>query len=258
MLEQLLAINIFHFLLIFARLSVVFAMMPGVSAGYMPTRFRVLIALLVTVIMLPLLKDQLPAQPETSAELVWMIGAEVLIGGFLGAIIQILMSALETAGEMISNAAGLTNAFVDDLVSEEQTAIVVGLLNILAVVLIFATGAHQLFFSAVIDSYSLIRPGGELMAGDGLNLLSMLLVQAFYMGIKLAAPFLVFEIIFQVANGVLARLSPQLNVFFVALPLQNLIGFAILFISLPTLMLIFIGFFENHLENLLVPVGGNG
>lgn len=258
MLEQLLAINIFHFLLIFARLSVVFAMMPGVSAGYMPTRFRVLIALLVTVIMLPLLKDQLPAQPETSAELVWMIGAEVLIGGFLGAIIQILMSALETAGEMISNAAGLTNAFVDDLVSEEQTAIVVGLLNILAVVLIFATGAHQLFFSAVIDSYSLIWPGGELMAGDGLNLLSMLLVQAFYMGIKLAAPFLVFEIIFQVANGVLARLSPQLNVFFVALPLQNLIGFAILFISLPTLMLIFIGFFENHLENLLVPVGGNG
>lgn len=258
MLDQLLAINIFHFMLIFARLSIVFAMMPGVSAGYMPARFRLLIALLVTVIMLPLIKDQLPPQPDTPAELVWMIVTEVLIGGFLGAIVQILMSALETAGDMISTATGLTNAFVDDLVSEEQTAIVVGLLNIVAVVLIFTTGAHELLFSAVIDSYSLLQPGTGFMAGDALSLASTLLVQAFYMGIKLAAPFLVFEIVFQVANGVLARLSPQLNVFFVALPLQNLIGFAILFISLPTLLLIFLGFFENHLENLLVPVGING
>lgn len=258
MLEQYLAINTFHFFLIFARLSIVFAMMPGVSAGYMPARFRLLIALLVTVIMLPLLKDSLPAQPTTPAELVWMIGAEILIGGFLGGFIQILMAALETAGEMISTATGLTNAFVDDLVSEEQTAIVVGLLNIVAVVLIFATGAHELFFAAVIDSYSLIAPGGDLIPGDILALASNLLVQSFYMGVKLAAPFLVFEIVFQVSNGVLARLSPQLNVFFVALPLQNLIGFAILFISLPTLMIIFLGFFENHLENLLVPVGING
>ena len=258
MLEQLLAINIFHFLLIFARLSVVFAMMPGVSAGYMPARFRLLLALMVTLIMLPLVKDQLPEQPETPAELVWLIGAEVLVGGFLGGIVQILMSALETAGDMISSATGLTNAFVDDLISEEQTAIVVGLLNIVAVVLIFTTGAHELLFKAVIDSYGLIRPGGELMSGDILNHASTLLGQAFYMGIKLASPFLVFEIVFQVANGILARLSPQLNVFFVALPLQNLMGFAILFISLPTLMLIFLGYFENHLENLLVPAGVNG
>lgn len=79
------------------------------------------------------------------------------------------MSAIETAGEMISNAAGLTNAFVDDLVSEEQTAIVVGLLNIITVVLIFATGAHELFFAAVFDSYTMIAPGAELMPGDILN-----------------------------------------------------------------------------------------
>jgi len=254
-LNDFLAINTFHFLLIFARLSVVFAMMPGVSAGYMPARFRVIIALLITIIMLPLLKDQLPAQPESAAELVKLIGIEVIIGGFIGGIVQILMSALETAGEMISNASGLTNAFVDDLVSEEQTAIVVGLLNIVAVVLIFATGAHELFFGAVLDSYTLIAPGGDPMPGDILDLAATLLSQAFYMGIKLASPFLVFEIVFQVANGILARLSPQLNVFFVALPAQNLIGFAILLISLPTLMLLFIGFFENHLENLLAVPG---
>jgi flagellar biosynthetic protein FliR len=168
------------------------------------------------------------------------------------------MGALMVAGEVISTAAGLTNAFVDDLVSEEQTAIVIGLLNIVAVVLIFATGLHQLMLAAVVDSYSLIRPGGPFIAGDALAVVARVFSQAFYLGLKLASPFLLFEVLFQFANGVLSRLSPQLNVFFVALPAQTLIGISILMISLPTLMMVFLGFFENSLENLLSPGVVNG
>jgi flagellar biosynthetic protein FliR len=258
MLQDLLAINVFHFLLVFARLSVVFLVMPGISAGYMPARIRLLLALLVTLVMLPLVQDTLPAQPTAPAELVALIGMEMLIGGFLGGLVQIIMSALELAGNMISTAAGLTNAFVDDLVSEEQTAIVVGLLNIIAVVMVFITGLHGLLLMAVADSYSLLRPGAPLITGDALTMAVTLLGQAFVMGVKLAAPFLVFEIVFHTANGILARLAPQLNVFFIALPAQNLIGFAILMISLPTMMLLFLGFFENNLESLLAPTVLNG
>ncbi|MBL8643667.1 MAG: flagellar biosynthetic protein FliR [Rhodospirillaceae bacterium] len=258
MLEQFLAINAFHFMLIFARLSVVFYLMPGISAGYVPTRIRLLLALLVTLITLPLVKDTLPPQPSGAADLVWLIIAEVLVGAFIAGITQIIMSALMLAGEVISTAAGLTNAFVDDLVSEEQTAIVIGLLNIVAVVLIFATGLHQLLFASIIDSYTLMRPGEPLITGDMLSVISSIFNQAFYMGLKLASPFLVFELLFQFANGVLSRLSPQLNVFFVALPAQNLIGMAILMISLPTLMMVFLGFFENSLENFMNPGAVNG
>lgn len=258
MLEQFLAINLFHFLLVFSRLSIVFYLMPGISAGYVPARVRLLLALFVTLIMLPLVKDVLPAQPDTPAELIGLIVIEVLIGGFMAGLIQIIMSSLMIAGEVISNATGLTNAFVDDLVSEEQTAIVIGLLNIVAVVLIFSAGLHRLMLEAVIDSYSLLRPGDSLITGDVLSIVSTMVNQAFYMGLKLASPFLVFELLFQFANGVLSRLSPQLNVFFVALPAQNLIGFAILMITLPTLMMFFLGFFENSLENFLNPGVVNG
>jgi flagellar biosynthetic protein FliR len=258
MLEQFLAINTFHFLLIFARLSVIFYLMPGISAGYVPARIRLLLALLVTLIILPLVKDVLPQQPAGTAELVWLITAELLIGAFFAGMIQIIMSALMLAGEVISTAAGLTNAFVDDLVSEEQTAIVIGLLNIVAVVLLFSTGLHQLMFAAMVDSYTMLKPGEPLMPGDMLSTVSTMFNQAFYMGLKLASPFLVFELLFQFANGVLSRLSPQLNVFFVAMPAQNLIGMAILMISLPTLMMVFLGFFENSLENFLNPGAVNG
>jgi flagellar biosynthesis protein FliR len=258
MLEEFLATNLFHALLVFSRLSVVFYLMPGVSAGYVPARVRLILAVLVTLIIVPLVSDTLPPQPTSPAELVGLIVIEVLIGGFMAGLIQIVMSALMIAGEVISNATGLTNAFVDDLVSEEQTAIVIGLLNIVAVVLIFTAGLHQLMFAAVVDSYSLMRPGESIMTGDMLSVVSTMVSQAFYMGLKLASPFLVFELLFQFANGVLSRLSPQLNVFFVALPAQNLIGFAILMISIPTLMMFFLGFFENSLENFLSPGSMSG
>jgi flagellar biosynthetic protein FliR len=123
---------------------------------------------------------------------------------------------------------------------------------------VFATGMHQLMFAAIVDSYNFLMPGQSLIAGDMLTVVSRTFAQAFYMGLKLASPFLVFELVFQVANGVLSRLSPQLNVFFVALPAQNLIGLAILMISLPTMMMFFLGFFENSLENFLNPGVING
>ncbi|MBL8631089.1 MAG: flagellar biosynthetic protein FliR, partial [Rhodospirillaceae bacterium] len=233
MLEEFLAINTFHFMLVFGRLSVIFYLMPGISAGYVPARIRLLLGLLVTLIILPLVKDTLPPQPAGTAELVWLFAAEVLVGAFFAGMTQIIMSALMLAGEVISTSTGLTNAFVDDLVSEEQTAIVIGLMNIVAVVLIFTTGLHQLMFGSIVDSYSLLRPGAPLITGDMLSVTSAMVNQAFYMGLKLASPFLVFELLFQFANGVLSRLSPQLNVFFVALPAQNLIGMAVLMISLP-------------------------
>lgn len=258
MLEQFLAVSAFHFMLVFARLSVIFYLMPGISAGYVPTRVRLLLAMLVTLIVLPIVRDVLPPQPDTVAGLVWLLVGEVLVGAFMAGLIQIVMSALMLAGEVISTSTGLTNAFVDDITSEEQTAIVIGLMNILAVVLVFTMGLHQLMFEAMMDSYSLLRPGAPLMTGDVLTIVSQTLAQAFYMGMKLASPFLVFELLFQFSNGVLSRLSPQLNVFFVALPAQNLIGFSILMISLPTLMMVFLGFFENSLENFLNPGAMNG
>jgi flagellar biosynthetic protein FliR len=252
-LNDYLAINVFQFLLVFARLSVVFFMMPGLSAGYVPVRVRLIFAVLVTVLVLPIVQKLLPAQPTETAELVWLITSEILIGGFLGAVIQILMAALEFAGQMISTATGMANAMVDDPVTEEQSAIIIGLLNLIAVAMIFITGVHHFMIMAMVDSYNLFLPNAPLFTKDMLNMAAALLDDAFYMGIRLAAPFLVFEMVFQIASGILARLSPQLNVFFVVLPAQIILGLSVMMIALPTLILIFLRFFENNLHTLLNP-----
>ncbi len=255
MLQELLAVNVFNFLLVFARLSVVFFLLPGISAAYVPMRVRLLFALLVTMLILPMVQDTLPPQPTQPAALVWLLVSEALIGAFFGAVIQIIMSALELAGQMISTATGLTNAMVDDPITEEQSAIIIGLLNLIAVAVIFISGVHHFMIMAMVDSYNLFIPSGPLFMRDMLNMAAALLDDAFYMGVRLAAPFMVFEMVFQIASGILARLSPQLNVFFVVLPAQIILGLSILMIALPTLILIFMQFLDSNLHSLISPTG---
>lgn len=254
-LDDYLTINIFHFILVFARLSVVFFMLPGLSSSYVPMRIRLLFALTVTVLVVPIVKDTLPAQPAHALDLAWLLISESLIGGFFGALIQIMMAALELAGQMISTATGLTSALTDDPVTEEQSAIVIGLLNLIAVAVIFITGVHHFMIMAIIDSYNMFTPDAQLYTKDMLSMVASLMDQAFYMGVRLAAPFLVFEMVFQISSGILARLSPQLNVFFVVLPAQIMLGISVLLVALPTLILIFVHFFDNSLHSLLNPTG---
>jgi flagellar biosynthetic protein FliR len=250
-LNDYLAINVFHFMLVFARLGVVFLMMPGISAIYVPMRIRLVLAALVTVLVMPLVAAGLPGQPESTAELIWLVVSETLIGGFMGALVQIVMSALELAAFMISNAVGITNAMIDDPVTEEQTSIITGFLSLIAVALIFITGVHQFILQAVVDSYTLLRPAQPLFTGDMMQLGARLMDQAFAMGIRLAAPFIVYEMVFQITSGVLARLSPQLNVFFVAIPGKIILGIAVLMVSLPVMMLLFMKFLETNMVNFL-------
>ena len=255
MLQEFLSVNVFDFLLVFSRLSIVFFLMPGLSSSYVPARLRLFFALMVTMLILPMVQSSLPPQPTQAAQLAWLLGSETLIGAFLGALIQIIMATLDLAGQLISTATGLSNAMIDDPVTAEQSSIVIGLLNLVAVALIFISGVHHFMIMAMIDSYNLFIPNAPLFTRDMLDMATRLLDSAFYMGIRLAAPFLVFEMVFQIASGILARLSPQLNVFFVVLPAQIILGLSIMMITLPTLMLIFMNFFDNTMHSLINPVG---
>ena len=64
----------------------------------------------------------------------------------------------------------------------------------------------------------------------------------------MAMPFIVFAIVFQSSMGLLSRLSPQLNVFFVALPIQILWGLGMLWMTVPILMMWFLRHFERTLQ----------
>jgi len=120
----------------------------------------------------------------------------------------------------------------------------------LAVTLFFATDMHHLVIAALNDSYALFAPGEVPGAGDVAALVTRTVAGAFRIGIQLAAPFLAFGLLFNLGLGVLARLMPQMQVFFVALPLSILLGLMFLVLALGALMGLFLDYAGGVLHTL--------
>jgi flagellar biosynthesis protein FliR len=168
----------------------------------------------------------------------------------LGLTARLTISALEVAGSVIAQQLGLGFVTAIDPSQGEQAALVSTFLTMLGVTLIFATDMHHLILAALNDSYTLFAPGELPAVGDAASLVTRTVAGAFRIGIQLSAPFLVFGLLFNIGLGVLARLMPQMQVFFVALPLSILLGLMFLVLVLGAMMGLFLDYAGGVLQAL--------
>ena len=114
-----------------------------------------------------------------------------------------------------------------------------------------ATDTHYLVIAALNDSYRIFAPGEFMPSGDVAALATQAFATAFKIGVQLAAPFLVFGLVFNVGLGVLARLMPQMQVYFVGVPLSILAGFLIFAAVLTTMMGTYMDYFIGVMHDLM-------
>jgi flagellar biosynthetic protein FliR len=240
MLREMLAADLFQWMLIFARLGATIMFLPGYNSSLVSARMRLLFALILSFLMLPVLSAKLPAAPAAPVGLFLLLIGEIAFGIFIGLVVQVMVSALDIAGSAIGYAVGLTNMFTFDPISEQQSALLTGFLNLVAVTLIFASNCHHLMLRALVDSYAILAPGQPVPFDDLSQILVRTLGNASVMGLRLAAPFLVFSVTFNTGLALINRLVPQIQVFLVGLPMQILGGLTILMITLPAIMLLFV------------------
>jgi flagellar biosynthetic protein FliR len=238
----------FVFMLVFSRLGAMIMLMPAIGEMAVPTRIRLILALILSAIMMPLVSDTYSAIPLTVPGLALAVIYEILIGIFIGMSAQIVMSALHVAGNIIAMQTGLAFAQNVDPTQGTQSAIVASFLSMLAVTLIFATDLHHLLIAAVRDSYVLFKPGEILPVGDFLQMAIKAVSGAFVLGVQLSAPFVVFGLIFYIGLGLLSKLMPQIQIFFIAMPANIGLGFALLFLILGAMMTWFLQGFEQSLS----------
>lgn len=253
MLTQFLALDVYRFLVVFARLGAALMFLPGFGATMVPTRMRLLFGLSVAFLLLPVLGPKLPPIPTQPAQLAALLAGEAAVGLFLAMICQFLFAAVDIAGTFISYQIGLTNAFSFDAVSQEQSQTLTGLLSNFAMVAVFAADGHHLMLQALNDSYDMFQPGVVPLFGDMAMTMAHLLSSAFSLGVRLAAPVMVFGIVFQVGLGLLSRMVPQMQVFFVATPVQVLVGLWMIMVALPVIWMIFLQAFTEGLGPYLAP-----
>lgn len=247
MLREILATNVYALLLIFSRLGGAFMLFPGFASQSVPMRFRLLLAVAMSFLLLPILSGRLPPMPTDPLGMALLVAGEGTIGIFFGVLTQVLMSALDLAGNSIGFSVGLTNMFSADPVSAQQSQLLTGMLNLIATTLVFATDSHHLMLRALVDSYG-VFPVGVMPPFDEISQsLTQTMTTCLTLGFKLAAPLVVFALTFNSALALLNRLVPNMQVFFVGMPLQILIGFLILSIALPPIMMWFLTNFTDTL-----------
>jgi len=154
MLEELLKLNVFAFLLVLSRVGAMMAILPGIAAAYVSVRIRIVLAVLVAVVMTPVLAASLPAPPESPYVLFLLLAGEIIVGLFLGGIAVILISALQTAGTLIALFAAMANALIQDSITEQQSSVISNMLTIAGLVMIFVTDSHHVYFTVVAESFN--------------------------------------------------------------------------------------------------------
>ncbi len=253
MLSEILALNVFGFFLIFARVGAAFVTMPGFSAIYVGARARLLIALTVSFLLTPVLAGTLPGVPETPDVLAILLIGEVVVGLFLGILGRILVAALQTAGTLVSLFSSMANALIQDPIVEQQSSVAAGFLSTLGIVLIFVTDLHHVMLGALADSYTLFVPGRPLMIDDMANVIARRVMDSFALGVQLASPLFVTGLTYYLGLGLLGRLMPALPIFFVGLPAQVMIQISVFMLTLSSMMMVFLARFQDGYAGFLTP-----
>jgi len=252
MLERLLADQVWALFLVFARMGAAFVVLPGFSEAFVPARARLLIAGATTFALAPVLAPTLPALPVEPVALALMVGAEAVAGLFLGLIARLTLAAAHVAGMIVGFQTSLASALSFDPSTQQQGVITSAWLQTLAVVLMLAADLHHVMLRALADSYVLFPPGRWPETGEFAEAATQMVAHGFALGVQMAAPFLIYGVVLFAALGLLQRLMPQVQIFFLAMPLQLTVGFVLLAGTIAALMTVFLADVESALAPFVV------
>lgn len=238
------------FILVFARIGAMVMLLPGFGESNIPVRTKLAIALALTLIILPLHRSAYHVDMTSLTSLLVLMVHEIIIGIVLGATARVTLSALSVAGSLIAQQLGLGFVTTVDPTQGQQGALIGNFLTMLGLTLLFATDMHHLVIAALADSYKVFGPGEVLPSGDIAALATRAFAAAFKIGVQLSAPFIVFGLVFNVGLGLLARMMPQMQVYFVGVPLSILGGFLVLAVVLTTMMGTFLDYFGEIMRQL--------
>jgi flagellar biosynthetic protein FliR len=241
--------------LVFARVAAIVMLIPGIGEAAVPPRIRLAFAFLLALTLYPFAAAQVVAIPAAVSGLAGAVIREVLIGLVIGSILRIFLASLAVAGEAISLQTTLSFAQTANPLQGASNTSIGAFLGVLGVTLIFATDLHHLFIGAIARSYTVFPPARGVPVQEASDLAVRTFSQAFSLGVQLAAPVIVFSLVLNIAAGLVGRLLPQFQIFFVTTPLNVLVGLSVFALSLGLIGLVWIDRYEAFLRSF---AGGSG
>ncbi|HQU70657.1 MAG TPA: flagellar biosynthetic protein FliR [Calditrichia bacterium] len=244
------ALHLPTYMLVFVRLTAMMTVLPIFGYATVQPRMRGLIALSLTFIVAP----GLPLLPlsvlDSLIGLLVLIAREVFTGIIIGFGARMIFEALAMAGSYVSMQIGLAMVNIFDPSMESQQPMIASFWMLVLTLIFLSTDSHFFLVETLYHNFSLIGLGqaafpvtlGEVVV-DGSSLI-------FDIALRFAAPALVFMIVMEVAMAFMARMMPQMNVFFVAMPLKIGVGLVVLILSLDMFQVMF-GYLYGEMEHIV-------
>ena len=247
MLTDILGLSETQFVVFFlglVRISALISVAPFFGNQTVPNRIKIFLSLFLTILILPIVKEEVDLEVMTMAAFFPLTIKEVVIGLFLGFNAKFFFESFQFAGRLITTQMGLSMAEIIDPESGAQSSIIGSFYGLIALVLFLVLNGHHLVLSALYRSFEIAPVASSSLAPVAQTKMLTLFNDLFIIGLKLAAPAMVTLFLMEVSMGIMARIVPQMNIFFVGLPLKLGVGMMIIVVSLP----VFYVFFESILS----------
>lgn len=247
------------FLLIIARVTAFFVVLPLFSHRTIPATHRIAFAVVLSWMMY----YTLDVEPfEINGDYILLIIKEVIFGLFIGLLAYIIMSAVQIAGGFIDFQMGFAMANVIDPQTGSQSPLVGQFLNTLALLLLLALNGHHLLLDGVFYSYQFMPMEMVWPAFGQENYVEFIMktfAGVFAVAFQMSIPIVASLFLVDVALGITARTVPQLNIFVIGYPIKIGVGFLVLLVMMGVLMAVVQKMFEIlvvAMRDLMIILGG--
>jgi flagellar biosynthesis protein FliR len=206
-------------------------LLPGLGEAAAPAIIRIGMALSITILLTPEIHPLMPAVPAAGINLGLMIAGEVITGLWFGWIARMIALALPVAAQFIGYLIGLSSVLQPDPELGAQSSALGKLFEIAGPVVLLVSGLYTLPLTALDGLFRLIPPGQMLPPAESADTAIRSVGAGFALAVQLASPFVVIGVAWHIAIGLIARIVSRMQIYFVSMPGQIMIGLAMLMIT---------------------------
>ena len=236
-------------ILVFARISMIIAVIPVFGSANVPITVKVGLSAFLSIIVYSFSEPGGIPEVQSVTGLLGLILKEGIIGLLFGFITGLLFYGIQFAGHFISFQMGFAMVQIIDPQSQDRVPIIGQFYFIMAILLFLIINGHHLILSGLVESFTIVPIGTGILSGELIALLTKLTGNVFVLALKIASPIMVTLFLTDVMMGIIARTVPQMNIFFVSLPLKIGMGMILVISTLSVFPLL--------IEKLVKEVGQN-
>lgn len=220
-----------QYFLPFARISAMFMVMPVIGSRTVSPRVRLVLALLVTLIAVPLLPP-LTNLGSLSFATILMVIQEIVLGLAVGFIFQVVFQVFILTGQIMAIKMGLGFASMNDPTNGVQTTALSQFFLMLVTLMFVSVDGHLVLIKLLLESFTSMPAGTWFLNADFFQSLVSLASWMFTAALVFSLPVLTSLLIVNIAFGVMSRAAPQLNIFAVGFPFTLVVGLMLVWFGL--------------------------